>query len=74
MTIDCPDQSRRRVGESPEALLALRFQALAEGDFISLYASYLPDAPLLQQFADCVEYLHFAEQQLRSWPTHWATE
>jgi SEC-C motif domain protein len=58
-------QNSCRFGESPEALLTLRFQALAEGDFATLYASYQEGAPLLQQFADRAAYLRFSEQQLR---------
>ena len=41
-----------------------RFAALIRGDYATVYASYHPDAPFLQQFDNLDAYLCFARQQL----------
>lgn len=49
---------------TPEQLLAERFAALDCADFVTVYATYHPDAPFIQQFADRETYVQFAQQQL----------
>lgn len=55
-----------------DELLSRRFAALGCGDFAVVYDTYAEDSPFIQQFSDCVSYVHFAQQQLgsinvRSW-------
>ena len=47
-----------------EQFLASRFKALADANYLAVYAGYHVDAPFLQQFPDSAGYCHFAEQQL----------
>ncbi len=47
-----------------EQFLASRFKALADADYLAVYAGYHVDAPFLQQFPDSAGYCQFAEQQL----------
>ena len=49
-----------------QQLLENRFTALSCGDYGTLYDSYHPDAPFLQQFGDRRIYRDFARQQLAS--------
>jgi SEC-C motif-containing protein len=61
----CREEGNPTWLNSPEELIAARFQALLTGEYEQLYASYHPEAPLLQQFSDRGSYLRFAREQLR---------
>jgi SEC-C motif-containing protein len=48
----------------PETFFKQRFFALQRCDFATVYRSYHPDAPFLQNFSGEEEYLEFAHQHL----------
>ncbi len=47
-----------------QQFLELRFAALSQGDYGSVYDSYHVDAPFLKQFQSRQSYIDFAQQQL----------
>jgi len=47
-----------------EEFLSKRFDALASGDFKSVYGTFHKESPFIQQFSDRGTYVRFAQQQL----------
>jgi len=60
----CQDEENETCHGNPQALIAARFAALQTGEYEKLYATYHPESPFLQQFADRGAYVRFAGQHL----------
>lgn len=50
--------------KSPEELIQGRFDSFVQQDFASIYLSYHPDAPLLNFFPECSDYLTYALEEI----------
>lgn len=59
------DHDRQPMDLDPADLVLARCNAFRQNDFSFIFHSYHEDAPFLQAFADCQDYLDYAAQALR---------
>lgn len=60
-----PNQSNALDTLEPSELVLARVEAFQRNDFSFVFHSYHVDAPFLQAFPNCRDYLNYAEQALR---------